>query len=84
MATLQHKEIFMEQGWDPEVKRYFRKIISTISYGLLWLIAVVAGGIYYKLGWQGDKPLIYTILFYGVAVFSFILLLLFYIRLWKK
>jgi hypothetical protein len=74
----------MEQGWDPEIKIFFKKILSTISFGLVWLIAVVSAGIYYKLGWQGDKPLIYVILFYIVAITSFFFLLRYYYRLWKK
>ena len=40
----------MERGWDPEVKRYLKKIIQTISWGLLWLMAGVTGGIYFELG----------------------------------
>ena len=74
----------MESGWDPEVVKYFRKILSTISYGLIWLIAMVYAGIYNKLAWQEDKPLIYVVLFYIVAAVSFFFLLLYYYRLWKK
>jgi hypothetical protein len=74
----------MEQGWDPEVKRFFKKIISTISYGLLWMMSVATAGIYFRLGWQGDKPLVYTILFYSIAAVSFFLLLRYYYNLWRK
>lgn len=74
----------MEQGWDPEIKKYFRKIISTISFGLIWMIGVVAAGIYYKLGWKEDKPVICVILFYAGAIISLLLLLRYYYRLWKK
>jgi len=38
----------MEQGWDPEVTKYFRKIINTIFIGLLWLMAVLTAGLYYR------------------------------------
>jgi hypothetical protein len=74
----------MESGWDPEVKKYFRKILSTISYGLIWLISIVYAGIYYKLAWQEDKPIIYVILFYAAAAVSFFFLLFYFYRLWKK
>ena len=74
----------MEQGWDPEVTNFFRKILMTISYGLIWLIALTTAGIYFKLGWKGDKPLIYVILFYTIGVVTLVILLRYYYRLWKK
>ena len=47
----------MERGWDPEVTRYLKKIISSISYGLLWLMTFVGLGMYkglaYESGWKG-------------------------------
>ena len=72
-----------EQGWDPEVKKYFLKILNTISTGLLWLMSTVTAGIYFELGWTGERPLYAVILFYVIAVASFILLLRYYYRLWK-
>lgn len=72
-----------EQGWDPEVFKYFLKILSTISYGLLWLMSTVTAGVYFELGWTGVRPLYAVILFYVIAVAAFILLLRYYYRLWK-
>ncbi len=72
-----------EQGWDPEVKKYFLKILNTISTGLLWLMSTVTAGIYFELGWTGERPLYAVILFYVIAVAAFILLLRYYYRLWK-
>ena len=72
-----------EQGWDPEVKKYFLKILSTISYGLFWLMSTVTAGIYFQLGWTGERPLYAVILFYVIAVATLILLLRYYYRLWK-
>ena len=74
----------MEQGWDPEVKRYFRKIISSFSYGLLWLMSAVTGGLYYGLGYRNDISVIYIVLFYVILVVSLFLLLRYYYRLWRK
>jgi hypothetical protein len=73
-----------EQGWDPDVKKFFRKVINTISFGLLWLMATVTAGIYFQLAWRGDKPLIYVILFYVCAIGAFLLLLRYYYKLWNK
>ena len=73
-----------EQGMDPDVKRFFQKIINTISLGLLWLLSVTTAGIYFRLGWQENKPLIYVILFYTGAVASFGFLLRYFYTTWKK
>jgi uncharacterized membrane protein YedE/YeeE len=73
----------MEQGWDPEVKKFFQKIISSISFGLLWMMGTVMAGLYYRLAYRSDVPVIAVILFYVVAVSTLILLLRYYYRLWK-
>jgi len=73
----------MEQGWDPEVKKFFQKIISSISFGLLWMMGTVMAGLYYRLAYRNDVPVIAVILFYIVAVSTLILLLRYYYRLWK-
>ena len=74
----------MEQGWDPEVKRYFRKIISSFSFGLLWLMSAVTAGLYYGLCYRKDISVIYVVLFYVLLVASLLLLLRYYYNLWKK
>lgn len=74
----------MESGWDPEVKKYFRKILNSISLGLLWMMAMVTMGIYFQLAYTGDKPLIGTVIFYFILVVSLMLLLYYYYRTWKK
>jgi len=74
----------MEQGWDPDVKKYFRKILNTVFLGLLWMTGCATAGIYYQLGYRTGKPFIYTILFYAVMVISLALLLRWFYRTWKK
>ena len=74
----------MEQGWDPEVKRYFRKIINSFSFGLLWMMAVLTAGIYFKLGMVGERPLYAVIIFYVLAAASLALLLRYYYKTWGK
>ena len=71
----------MEQGWDPEVKKFFRKILNTIGTGLLWMMAVLTAGLYFGLAYHSN--LLYITLFYiGFAV-SLGLLLRYYYHLWK-
>jgi len=68
---------------DPEVKKYFRKIIYSFSFGMLWLTANVTAGIYFGLAYNNDQP-IFMILFYTFFVLSLFLLLRYYYRTWKK
>lgn len=74
----------MEQGWDPEVARFFRKILHTISYGLIWMMSTATAGLYFELGYRNGKPLIYVIIFYICVAGTLFLLLRYYYRLWKK
>lgn len=68
---------------DPEVKKYFRKIIASFSIGLLWLFASVTSGLYFQLGLVDEQLHWYNWFFYFLFVASFLLLLRFYYRLWK-
>lgn len=74
----------MANNWDPGVKKFFVKILNTISLGLCWLIAGVIAGIYFQLGYANGKPVIYTILFYLVMVISLIFLIRYLYTLWNK
>lgn len=73
-----------EQGMDPEIKQFFRRIINTLSFGMLWLMAVATAGIYFKLAWQEGRPVVYTVLFYIVAAASLFFLLRYYYQIWRK
>ena len=74
----------MEQGWDPEVKRYFRKIISSFSFGFLWLMSACTAGLYFGLAYRRDIAVAYVILFYVCLSGSLFFLLRYYYHLWKK
>jgi hypothetical protein len=74
----------MEQGFDPEVKKYFRKIINSFSLGFLWLFANATAGLYFGLGLWGEGPVIYTIIFYTLSIGTLGLLLFYYYKLWRK
>lgn len=74
----------MEQGWDPDVKKYFLKILNSVSLGLLWMMACATAGIYFQLGYKDNKPVIYTILFYAGMALSLALLIRWFYRTWKK
>lgn len=71
----------MEQGWDPEVKKYFRKIINTIAMGLLWLMGTLTAGLYFGLAYHSN--VFYLLLFYSGLLASLAVLIRYYYRIWK-
>jgi hypothetical protein len=74
----------MEQGWDPEVKKYFQKIMSTFGYCVLWMMSAATAGIYFRLGYLREYPLVCTILFYFLLLTALILLIRYLYRTWKN
>lgn len=69
---------------DPEVKRYFRRILKSISWSVFWLMMVVGlglslGGALVQDGWRW-----YNYSFYAFAIISFCGLLWLLYRTWKK
>jgi hypothetical protein len=73
-----------ERGWDKEIKKYFQKILSSISWGLIWLLSLLTLGIYYKLAFIGKNPIGYNIFFYSFTICSLAALIYYYLRLWRR
>jgi hypothetical protein len=71
----------MEQGWDPEVKRFFRKIINSIAMGLLWLMSALTAGLYFGLAHHSNPA--YLLLFYTGLATSLFFLIRYYYRTWR-
>lgn len=74
----------MEQGWDPDVKKFLLKVLNSLSLVLLWMIACATAGIYFELGYTNGKPLIYTILFYAGMFITLSLLVRYLYNNWKN
>ena len=74
----------MESGWDPDVKRFFIRILNTISIGLLWLLIATTAGFYFKLALPGERPLWVVIIYYVLLVLSLVFLLRYYQQRWNK
>ena len=74
----------MERGWDPEIKKFFVKILNSISVFLLWLMAMVTAGLYFGLAYADGRPVIYAVLFYIVLVATLTLLIRYFYRLWRN
>ena len=51
-------------GMDPEVKRYFKRIINSFSFASIWLLAVSTAGLFFRLAILKDGIRWYNILFY--------------------
>lgn len=74
----------MEQGMDPDIKKYFQKIINSFSLGFLWLFGSITAGIFFRLGYRTERPVIYTITFYVICIAGLAALLRYYYRTWRK
>ena len=73
-----------EQGWDPEIKKYFVRIINTIAWFLLWLMGAVTAGLYFRLAYRTEQPFFLVIIYYAVLIVTLFLLLRYYYRVWRK
>jgi hypothetical protein len=69
---------------DPEVTRYFKKIVASFSIGFLWLFVIVTSGLYFGFALIDVKLHWYNILFYLFFLFSFCWLMYYYYRMWKN
>ena len=72
------------QGWDPEVKRYFRKILNSFGLGALWLLLVATLGFAFKLAIVKGGMQVRNYVFYALFFVTLFLLLFFYYRMWRR
>ncbi len=75
---------YMEQGWDNDIKVFFVKILNSVALTLLWALAAVTAGLYFKLAQVGAVPLTGSIIFYILFVVTFFGLVRYLYRTWKK
>lgn len=73
-----------DHGMDPEVKRYFRKIINSFSVGMMWLLSIATTGLFFDLGIVREGIRWYNIVFYLIALVSFMALIYYYYRVWSR
>lgn len=72
------------RGMDPELKKYFKKITVSFSWGAIWLLSVATLGIFFQLAFIKENIRWYNILFYIVFAVSLFLLLRYYLKSWAK
>jgi hypothetical protein len=73
-----------DRGMGPEVTRYFRKIINSFSYGLMWLMSTATAGLFFNLAIIEHGVKWYNVVFYLIAAASFAALIYYYYRVWGK
>lgn len=71
-------------GMDPEVKRFFQKIMATVGAALLWIMLMAVLGLYFRLGYFVNGLDVYNSIFYIVFFATLGLLLRFLFRVWGK
>ena len=71
----------MESGWDPEIKRYFKRILNTVSIGLVWLIFFMTLGIYLRMAYAG--PITIRVIYWVLALTTFFFLIRYFRKVWK-
>jgi len=74
----------MPFGMDPEVAKYFKKILNSLFAGLMWMFINITAGIYFELAHSNAYPGYVHVLFYVWLVASLGLLLWYLYRVWRK
>ena len=74
----------MEQGWDPDVSKFFVRIVNAIAVTIIWMLTASTVGLYAGLAVPGQYPLWVTIFYYALLVISFVLLARFLRANWRK
>src|SRR5215204_6287060 len=73
-----------DRGMDPEVKRYFKRIINSFGIASLWLLTVSTAGLFFKLAIVKDGIRWYNLVYYFLFLTTFILLLIYLFKTWRK
>ena len=68
---------------EPEVKKFFSKIVNSLSVGLLWMLVNSTLGIAFNLAFFEVRPTIANYLFYTWFLVSLFALLAFYKKVWN-
>lgn len=71
-------------GMDPEVKRYFRKILATFGAGMLWMMVFTTAGFFLKLAYLDRGVRWENVVFYCLLLLTFVLLIRYFFRLWGR
>lgn len=74
----------MEQGWDPDVSKFFVRIINAIALTIIWMLSASTIGLYAELAVIGRYPWWVTLLYYVCLILSFAFLVRYLRTNWRK
>jgi drug/metabolite transporter (DMT)-like permease len=69
---------------EPGIREFFKRIVSTVSLLILWMIINMTIGIKYNGAFYEDNVHWYNVVFYVWLIASFIALVWFCIKIWRK
>lgn len=70
-------------GMEPEAQDFLKRIVQTVSVGMLFLLLHMTFGLYLNWGFFEGSPTIGNFIYYIVFLASLAGLIYFYYRLWK-
>ncbi len=68
---------------EPEARDFLKRVMQTVSVGLLFLLMHMTVGIYFNWAFFENTPRIGNIIYYIIFITSLSALIYFYYRLWK-
>ena len=70
-------------GMEPEAQEFLKRIVQTVSVGILFMLLHMTFGLYLNWGFFEGTPRLGNIIYYIVFLASLSGLIYFYYRLWK-
>ena len=75
---------FDRGGFDPEVTKFFKKIVSSFSFGMIWMLVMSIAGLYFRLALVDESVRWYNVVFYFVFLATLFVLIRYLYRTWKE
>jgi hypothetical protein len=74
----------MSGGIEPEVKDFLKRVMQTVSMGMLFLLIHMTFGLYLNWGFYEDRIAVGNVIYYLFFLASFAALIYYYYHLWKE
>lgn len=72
------------QGMEPEMKLFLKKILNSVSVGLIWLLINMTAGLFWGYAHINGKLSTKNIAFYSWMLISLALLIFYLVKVWRK
>jgi hypothetical protein len=70
-------------GMEPDAQDFLKRIVQTVSMGILFLLLHMTFGLYLNWGFFEGTPRVGNIIYYIVLLSSLAALIYYYFRIWK-